>query len=788
MKPKEENKPNKRKMYTNENLLKALDAVKKGMSKKLASKTYNVPRGTIQSRLRKTCKDLPGPRPILSTEEEGVLVQWVVDCCRKGFPKRKSDLQLSVANFLKKSGRENPFKDDIPGKKWYDLFMRRHPELSERTAEAVTSASANVSEQDIKGWFHKIELYLKENNYFDILQDPARVFNGDESNFQLCPKNGKVISLRGERDVYEVDHATAKTALTVLFTFCANGDVTPPLVVFPNKRLPKDITSSVPDEWGIGLSDTGWMKSELFYDYIKNVFHPYLYKKKVTFPVILFVDGHKTHLSLEVSELCSKLQIVLIALYPNATRILQPADVSAFRPLKAAWKESVLKWRRDHPLETLTKNNFVPVLKEALEVGIKDTTVINGFRTTGLCPWNSDAINYNKCLGKGSKHDEEPKEDNLKLQDNSNKEKIMTRETLENIVGQEKVTFLQKTPLENLTETERILKKICCFFENQETDTSTTKETHIEIENFEAVEFQDIDQLPVILAEDFIDDMQAMTPSITNEQCYNNTEDCLGSSQLVCLDSQQYLLTPVKLQDVLVVEKTPERKGVKNVERSSFVLTSAEWQKTENDKLKAKKLKEEEQETRKKKRLLKQDEKNKTKETTSNKINKKAKGTIKTKKQETEANLIQETKVNKTKVETTKNKMNKKAKEAIDTKKQETEANNIQGTKENKSQENFINFHQTFKHEVMIHNTNIPSSPENEHSFNIKKRKAEEQSMYPPNKRIQVLSDIKFNAQPTTSQVGQRDNNQIDPLEKIINNKRKKTYSLQELEKILTED
>ncbi|CAG5006113.1 unnamed protein product [Parnassius apollo] len=245
-----------------------------------------------------------------------------------------------------------------------------------------------------------------------------------------------------------------------------------------------------------------------------------------------------------------------------------------------------------------------------------------------------------------------------------------------------------------------------------------------------------------------------MTTSITNyynEQCYNNTKDCLSSAQLVCLDRQQYLLTPVKLQHVLIAEKTPERKGVKNVERSSFVLTSAEWQKTENDKLKVKKLKEEEQETRKKNRLLKQDEKNKTKETTRNKINKKAKGTIYTKKEE-------------------------------------TEANNIQETKENKSQETFINHHQSFKHEGIIYNTNIPSSPKNEYPFNIKKRKAEEQSMYPPNKKIQILSDIKLNLPPRTTQVGQRDNKPIDTLEKIINNKRKKTYSLQELEKIFQED
>lgn len=46
------------------------------------------------------------------------------------------------------------------------------------------------------------------------------------------------------------------------------------------------------------------------------------------------------------------------------------------------------------PLETLTKNNFVPVLKEALEVGVKGT---NGFKTTGPCSWNSEGINYKMC-------------------------------------------------------------------------------------------------------------------------------------------------------------------------------------------------------------------------------------------------------------------------------------------------------------------------------------------------------------------------------------------------------
>lgn len=148
-----------------------------------------------------------------------------------------------------------------------------------------------------------------------------------------------------------------------MFTFYANGDLTPPMIILPYKRLPGDIATKVPEEWGIGLSDNGWMKAELFYDYINNVLHPYLLKKGQMFPIILFVDGHKTHLTLQVSELCTNLKIILIALYPNCTRILQPADVAAFFPLKCAWKQNVQHDRlhKIRPIINDLNNRFAAV-------------------------------------------------------------------------------------------------------------------------------------------------------------------------------------------------------------------------------------------------------------------------------------------------------------------------------------------------------------------------------------------------------------------------------------------
>ncbi|KAH0816762.1 hypothetical protein GEV33_006029 [Tenebrio molitor] len=91
----------------------------------------------------------------------------------------------SVHHFLEANPRQNPFKDNHPGEGWYKGFLRRHQELTERQPEAVTLASANVSEADIRSCFQQIETYLKEEDLFQILDDPTRVFNSDETNFQL---------------------------------------------------------------------------------------------------------------------------------------------------------------------------------------------------------------------------------------------------------------------------------------------------------------------------------------------------------------------------------------------------------------------------------------------------------------------------------------------------------------------------------------------------------------------------------------------------------------------------
>jgi hypothetical protein len=42
--------------------------------------------------------------------------------------------------------------------------------------------------------------------------------------------------------MYEVDRGQAKSTLTVLFTFSASGTITAPMIIYPYKRLPSEIS------------------------------------------------------------------------------------------------------------------------------------------------------------------------------------------------------------------------------------------------------------------------------------------------------------------------------------------------------------------------------------------------------------------------------------------------------------------------------------------------------------------------------------------------------------------
>lgn len=282
-------------------------------------------------------------------------------------------------------------------------FLKRHPNVSKRVPEPVTQASANVSEANIRNWFKQVEEQYQEDKVFEtiILNGcPDRHLNGDEIGVEVSPVPDSVLARKGSKNVAFVERGSSKNNITFTFIYQASGGLVPPLVIFKNtqEKQKAEIARALPKDWALGFSESGWTTSELFYKYMKETVIPFLKAKNVQLPCVLYLDNHVSHLSPEVLLLCRLENIIVVFLYPNSTRLLQPCDVGIFRPLRQYFKSESEKWEKENQFNIDSK--FIPMIISNAAKRIDKQVVKNAFRTCGLFPWNPDALDYSKCLGK----------------------------------------------------------------------------------------------------------------------------------------------------------------------------------------------------------------------------------------------------------------------------------------------------------------------------------------------------------------------------------------------------
>lgn len=427
----------------NENQLKrALQEVRiGGASLRATARKYNIPRATLQFKLKKpTARSRPGPEPFLTTELEDSLVKWHMDMVRKGFPRKKEDIIDSVQKYLTDTPLETPFKNNRPGRGWLRIFLKRHPNLTE------ARTNSGVTENDIRRWYRDIKEYLRENNFLDVLLDPTRMFNADETVFQTCSDTDRVFAPMRDKKAY------AHESITVLFTFSADGNVCPTLLVYPSKSMSETIPNSVPDDWWFTQSDTGGVSSDVFNEFITNIFSPYLTERNIKRPVILFIDGHKNNITYQLSVLCNDLKIILVALYPNPMRILiEPANLSIFNVAEKIWSDALKEFQDKNAGKIVTKVSFATVLKTFLDSAESDS-FINAFQTSGLYPFDPNAVDYSECI--------------IRI---GSPELILARDHMSfdefsQIVGQKKLQKLETLNLTSACSDDRVLYNLWKFF------------------------------------------------------------------------------------------------------------------------------------------------------------------------------------------------------------------------------------------------------------------------------------------------------------------------------------
>lgn len=103
------------------------------------------------------------------------------------------------------------------------------------------------------------------------------------------------------------------TLTTLLATASASGDMIPPFLIFKGNMLP-DITQ-FPDGAKLNCSKSGYINQDIFLDFLQhfNDHRHHIDGKKC----ILYLDGHKSHITINAVDFCIENDIEMVCLPPH---------------------------------------------------------------------------------------------------------------------------------------------------------------------------------------------------------------------------------------------------------------------------------------------------------------------------------------------------------------------------------------------------------------------------------------------------------------------------------------
>lgn len=261
-------------------------------------------------------------------------------------------------------------------------FMSRHLDLSLRKPESTSLIRGTAFNKD------RIEEFF--NNYVGVMEKykfrPEQIYNLDETGITTVMRPIKVVTTRGKKQVGQVASAERGELVTFVGIINAVGGTVPPVYIVPRTRNPADYLNDTPASSLILGNKSGWMTKENFPIVLKHISQHTNCSSENR--ILLLIDNHQSHTSVESIKLCRDIGITLLSFPPHTTHRLQPLDVAIYGPFKSALAVAYDDWLLSHPGKVITIRNIGELSKLAYFRAFTMTNIVNAFKTTGLWPIN----------------------------------------------------------------------------------------------------------------------------------------------------------------------------------------------------------------------------------------------------------------------------------------------------------------------------------------------------------------------------------------------------------------
>jgi hypothetical protein len=217
--------------------------------------------------------------------------------------------------------------------------------------------TTSFNEVQVNRFFYNLRAVFEKHNF-----PPNRIFNLDESGISTVPnKLPKVTAEKGKRVVGKVVSADRGRLVTFVCCFSASGVYVPPAMIFPRKRMCNELYSEAPIGTLHMISDTGYTNTDLLVQWLHHFQNNV--KEAETGPVLLVLDNHISHCSLEAVIFCRENHVTLLSIPPHGSDKIQHLDCGIFGPLKSAYSQERDALIVNHAHQPITQRNVAGLSK-----------------------------------------------------------------------------------------------------------------------------------------------------------------------------------------------------------------------------------------------------------------------------------------------------------------------------------------------------------------------------------------------------------------------------------------
>eukprot|EP00121_Abeoforma_whisleri_P015511 Awhi_evm3s14288 len=244
------------------------------------------------------------------------------------------------------------------------LSLRRGSPLSRLRAAAANS-------NNLEKYYPLIKQVMEEHDIGE-----TDIWNIDEI---VCARNSKSVSkishLYGEQGKH----------VTGICFIKADGTSSPATFIFPGKEQPSHKNIQGCKDFNENslcfASEKGWVNNYIFYEMLQKWIKDELPPANERGTLLLLMDGHGSHTTLPVAELCKANKIEIILPPPHTSHINQPLDLACFGELKKLMGTLLPVQRNGIEIHQ------IPVLlKPAFELAFAKDVIVKGFENAGIVP------------------------------------------------------------------------------------------------------------------------------------------------------------------------------------------------------------------------------------------------------------------------------------------------------------------------------------------------------------------------------------------------------------------